>query len=73
MVGIRQVLGVLGVCSPTDLLDDGHLVLAAESDRELMWPGTAMRKKAGYRTCAFTDGQGKCGIGNHSSVPGDLR
>lgn len=55
MVGVRQILGVLGVCSTTDVLDDGHVVLAAEPDRELMWLSTAMRKKAGYRTCAFTD------------------
>jgi hypothetical protein len=66
------MVGVLGVCSTTDLLDDSYLVLAAESDRELMWLDTAMWKKAGYRTCAFTDSQGKCGIGDHGTAPGDL-
>jgi hypothetical protein len=55
MVGVRQVLGILGVCSTTDLLDDGHMVLAAEPDKELMWFATAMWEKAGYRLCAFTD------------------
>jgi hypothetical protein len=42
MVGVRKVLGILGVCSTTDLLNDDYLVLAAESDRELMWFGTTM-------------------------------
>jgi hypothetical protein len=53
MVNVRQVLGVLGVCSATNLLDDGHLVLAAESDRELMWLTIAMWKKERYYICSF--------------------
>lgn len=55
MVGVRQVLGVLGVCNTTDLLDDGHVVLAAEPDRGLMWLATAMWDKTGYRLRAFAD------------------
>jgi hypothetical protein len=35
MVGIRQVLGVLGMCGTTDLRHNGHLVLAAKADEEL--------------------------------------
>jgi hypothetical protein len=72
MVGVRQVLGILGACSTTDLLDDGYVVLAAESDRELKWLTTAMWEKAGYRTCAFTDSQGKWGMEDHATAPRDL-
>jgi hypothetical protein len=41
MVSIQQVLGVLGVCSTTNLLDNGDLALATESDREMTWLATA--------------------------------
>jgi hypothetical protein len=43
------------MCSTADLLDNGHLELAAKADGELMWLATAIWEKAGYHPCAFTE------------------
>jgi hypothetical protein len=39
VVGVRQVLGVLGICGAADVLDYVYLVVAAEMELEVRWAG----------------------------------
>lgn len=69
MVSIRGVLGVLGVCNTTNVLDNGHLVLAAKADRELRSLTIAIWKKIDYYMGFVTDSKSKRGIEYHTTAP----
>jgi hypothetical protein len=58
------------VCDTADVLDDGHMVLAAEPDRELMWLAAAIERRQAivHALLLIT----KVSVGSMITQPGNL-